>query len=216
MKGTFISFNRRLDKLSLIVDDVLANRSTMSNNDRYALTEFIVSETWQAWNAFCKDVIIKSVQGCTARDGAVIPVRANSKNDYWRICYEASCQAKSQKVKANGHLSFKFYNAHTWGDANKMILVVNGISPSNAPRLLNGFGAMTHVKDIQSVRNACAHKCNEVIASLKAELMTKYNIRTVVHPADYAWTNTLIGNDIAYFLWVKEMKNTALYITESN
>lgn len=216
MKGIFISFNRRLDKLSLMVANVLANSQTISQNEKYALTEFIISETWQAWNAFSKDMIIKSVQGGIARDGSCVPIRLGAKSDYWRICYEASCYAKSQNIKASGHLNFKFYNAHTWGDVDKIPSVINGLMPANGPRLLSGFGAMTHIRDLQAIRNACAHKCNEVIADLKPKLMVKYNIRMVKHPADYAWMYTLVGNDIAYFLWVNEMKNTALYITESN
>ncbi|MNT50718.1 hypothetical protein D3C72_1876500 [compost metagenome] len=75
---------------------------------------------------------------------------------------------------------------------------------------------MTHMRDIQLVRNACAHKTNEVISDLKSTLIAKYNSLTIKHPSDYAFASTLASNDIAYFVWVNEMKNTALYITESN
>lgn len=216
MKGTFISFNRKLDKLLSLANQILANQVTMSQRDRNALTEYLISETWQAWNLFAKEIIIKSVQGCIARDGGGVVLRSNASNDYLRICYEASCYAKNKSVNATGHSHFMHYHGHTWGDTSKIIVVINGLLPTNKSRLLSGFGAMTHMRDIQLVRNACAHKTNEVISDLKSTLIAKYNSLTIKHPSDYAFASTLASNDIAYFVWVNEMKNTALYITESN
>ncbi|MCP3322976.1 MULTISPECIES: hypothetical protein [Aeromonas] len=216
MRRTFLSFNRKLVNLSGLANEILAEGGAIPPNKRSALSEYVISETWQAWNTFSKDIIIMSVQGCKARDGLTIRGRGSSNNDYWRLCYEASCYAKRKPVNANGHTSFKYFHGHTWGDSGKIINVVNGFSPSNTNRLLNGFGAATHISDIQAVRNACAHKGREILLDLKTSLINKYQIRTVSHPSDYAWVSTLIGNDVAYFVWVNEMKRTASYVTESS
>lgn len=215
MKGAFIAFNRKLIKFSSLANDILQAGKSMPLYKKKALTEYVISETWQAWNTFTKDVIIKSVQGCRARDGLIISGRNSGCNDYWGICYEASCYAKNQRIKINGYSGFKHYHSHTWGDPIKIIDVISGFSPNNASRLFNGFGMLTYINDIQLIRNACAHKSREIILDLRSSLINRYNIRSVVHPSDYAWVLTLTGNDIAYFLWIREMKAAALYVTES-
>jgi hypothetical protein len=96
----------------------------------------------------------------------------------------------------------------TWGDLDKVNKIVGGINPSNARQLLTGFGAVVLARDLQIVRNACAHVSPDKIREIRA-LSIRYRVTELAHPSDVIfWIDASTGAT-ALEAWSDELNSAA-------
>jgi len=96
----------------------------------------------------------------------------------------------------------------TWGDLGKANEIVRELMPTNEQQLLTAFGAMNLVRDLQDVRNACAHISADRIQDMR-NLRTRYDVTKLLHPSDAIFWIDPITKDYSWRSWVKEMKRFA-------
>ncbi|SPJ33453.1 hypothetical protein [Kushneria phyllosphaerae] len=178
------------------------------------LSEALLSDAWQGWCLFSKDLIFNSYRGCFARDGSCVKPLVRPDYKYSRVCYEAKqCGSNPQsKIKENGHLKFLPHQEPTWGSLDFILNTVYGMGVDNSEYLASVFGSFPHLRMIQEVRNACAHKNGNIIRKLE-NYKTKYSIREVAHPVDYMWGREKKGRLLAFEVWLDLMGQAALLAT---
>lgn len=209
-------FDSRCKSYDRKIVHILSLRSSISTWEFNYLTETLVSDIWQHWCGFCRQLIISSCQGAKARDFTLISPRLGD-NTYKRIGYEASMVKNNSmhKVTPNGHNSFAIRHEPTWGDIDVFIKVAFGLNPSNVGTLTSIFGAPNSLKHLQKLRNACAHKSFETMQELN-HLTLDYNFSRLNQPADLAWATIKNGQEFGIQFWLYEMNLIADYATSKS
>lgn len=170
--------------------------------DRSAVQEGLVSNIWQSWGNFCRDVLISSAKGTTTQGG--IPVSSpHSALTSAEIKYFAMMLARKQTVK-NIRASRGSHEEPTWGDVNKITLIANGLGLTNANTLAGAFSAAQTIKDLQTCRNASAHFNETTVAEVRA-LSTRYNADFLFHPSDLIHWVDIGTKDFLWRSWIDEM-----------
>ena len=174
---------------------------------RRALTEVLVSDLWQAWNEFVRDILIASCAGCVTRSGVIVAARPGL-NSWQRISYEAKAYATVGKTGTPiKKLKAKWLNSHryqdpTWGDLDHIVDVVNGLAPANLTDLRSAFGATARgLKDLQTVRNACFHKNRESWDAVKDAETVYFSSSDTRDPSDLAWKTYLGKTTPSFYDW---------------
>lgn len=191
-----------------------SNKSSLNEWEFNYQTEVLISDVWQSWCHFTRKLLMSSCRGAVARDGSIISVRAGD-NSWQRIGYEAKQASNGHNATPNGHLNFFIRKEPTWGDLDSTIKIINGLRPSNQGQLLNAYGSFSQIKDIQTVRNACAHKNIETLTSLNP-LLSRYTLGKINNAPQLAWATVNGGNHYAIDQWIFEMNTIADLATSTN
>lgn len=191
-----VQFDQRIEELRI-------ERPAMAPWRAQYLTESVLSQLWQLWGRFCREVILASCSGCTTISGAV-PARA-SDNSWQRVGYEARQAAFQQKAQASKQNS-SMRQEPTWGDVNKLIDIVTTLAPSNRAALVSAFGLpLRGPKDLQIVRNACSHVHSENILDVRA-IQIYYLAGSLRHPSELAWRQEASTGTTAVLKWIDDLQ----------
>ncbi|WPZ28510.1 hypothetical protein T8A63_12815 [Sulfitobacter sp. OXR-159] len=187
--------NCRISTLDSGFDRHVVKRSHTRRLDRFALQEGYVSALWQAWCAFCRELLICSAQGATTARGAVIasPYTVHSEME---IAFIARQLANGNVVRTIRPL-LGSHQEHTWGDLGKLNSVVSGLGCGNAPQVLTALSACLRIEDLQLCRNASAHIGKSTIQEIK-KARVRYLDTRMQHPSDMMYW---VDPGSSHFLW---------------
>lgn len=209
------NFDSRCESYSRRIQQIQSSKGNIENWEFNYKTEVLISDMWQSWCHFTRELIFSSCRGTLARDGTGISERSGN-NEWKRLGYEASRNLRSQALTANGHNNFRIRHEPTWGDLDNISAIVSGLAPHNMNTIISAYGSFYKLKDMQMVRNACAHKNVETLMSLNP-LATRYHIGTLKNATQVAWS---IGrgttNELAIEQWLFEMNMIADLSTSTN
>ncbi len=177
------------------------------------LTEVLISDIWQCWCHFSRDLYLTSCRGTKARDGTCI-ISKGGDTSWQRLGYEATQSLRGHTNKATGHISFVMRKEPTWGDLDAFLRIVNGVRPANYNQLTLAYGSFTTPKDLQRIRNASAHKNVENLSSLSKELLTP-GYSHAQHATDYAWQVISSNRAFALECWLWDLLKIADIATET-
>lgn len=177
-----------------------------------SLCETLVSDLWQLWCNFCREVIHLSCNGCILRDGIIV-VKRPKDNSWQRIGYEAAQASRNQSPKP-GKLITQLRQEPTWGDQAKLIDILNVIQPHNDSALITAFGLPVQgPKHLQIVRNACAHKNAETLADVQ-NLTINYSLSSISTPTDLLWSINRLSRQCAIYQWIDDCQLIAFEATK--
>jgi hypothetical protein len=167
-------------------------------------TEALLYDLWQHWCLFARHVILASCGGSKRLSGA--PIRARATDNSWqRIGYEAKQAARGQPTRPTGVIASRRQEL-TWGDPDRLLAIIPALAPNNQAVLLAAFGlsSLRAPKDLQIVRNACAHTNQDTFAEVRG-IQIYYRCTTVGHPSDLAWQIESASNDLAFLRWIDDL-----------
>ena len=191
-----VQFDQRIEELRV-------ERNAMAPWRAQYLTESFLSQLWQLWGRFCRDIILASCSGCTTATGKVTARPAD--NSWQRIGYEARQAAFRQTVHASRRNS-SMRQEPTWGDVNKLIDIITTLAPSNSATLLSAFGLpLRGPKDLQIVRNACSHLHSENISDVRG-IQIYYIAGPIKHPSELAWRPEASTGTTAMLKWIDDFQ----------
>lgn len=191
------------------INDIDAIRRDIPTWQLNNYTEALISDIWQCWNNFCRELLFSSCRGTITRDGQY--AKRNVSDCSWkRLGYEAKQVISNQSIKTNGHLNFYVRKEPTWGDLDVFIKIIQQMTPqpSNANHLLTVFGSFSSIKQLQKLRNACAHKNIETVVDVHT-LSTHYSFGRLKYMSDLAWCNPINSYEYAIEAWLYEMRRIA-------
>lgn len=175
------------------------------------LSYTLLSDIWQNWCEFCREIIMLSCSGTTTRSGARVNARIND-NSWQRVAYEAKQAIKGRAVQPGRLIQFRRHEP-TWGDQRVLLTIIPVLAPTNTSDLLSCFGLPTYApKHIQTIRNACAHINSETISEVRS-LLPLYRGRNFSHPLDLLWWIEPNNNSDALFFWLEELESIASLTT---
>ena len=195
------------------VSFINGQRSKLSTWKINYLTEALLLDVWHCWNDFNRTLINYSCVGDIARDGSIVQGRAGD-NTWQRVGYEARILSKNGIPQAHRTISF-IRHEPTWGDIEKLVLIVRGLGISNENSLLAAYGSFTTPKHMQITRNACAHINRETIDNVKA-IVSAYSFSRINRPSDLLWAVATGRSEFAIEFWIYEMGQIANLATESS
>jgi hypothetical protein len=144
-----------------------------------------LSDLWQLWCRFCRNVSFASCQGCTTSAGVVV---AQSHATAGAVSYIASNQKKGAPPKAPGTNSLLRLEP-TWGHIDKLLDVIKALQPANGANLLSAFGTVPDLEHVRLIRNAAAHRNAQTFADVLA-FQSRYVARQIRHPLQaLLWTD---------------------------
>jgi hypothetical protein len=166
--------------------------------------EGALSEAWQAYCAFVREVCIESAIGATTSGGTVtVPSITPSSRE--RASYIAVRAAKKEVIKPGGTNTVLRFEP-TWGDGTKIGLVVAALKPSNGGQLKAYLlGGLPGPKHCQVVRNATAHRNKQTLAEVIG-LAPSYAATGIVHPTDALRWTTPTSGAFAFLSWLEDMR----------
>lgn len=205
-----ISFNQvrskllmRLSTLDKAFERHVIAPSVAKSVDRYALQEGLISSLWQAWGEFCRDAVIGAVQGANTTAGVLVNSPAYSARTDLEIAFVAKRLATAQPIGTIRSVAGR-HQEPTWGDVNKLILILSGLAPTNVSTMLSAFGSAAAIRDLQTYRNASAHICSDTLAMVRATRV-RYQDTHFRHPSDtMRWTDPAT-KDYLWRTWIDEM-----------
>ena len=211
MEKEYKRFTNRILRLQRRADAILEDQNLPTWKLIYYM-EGLVSDTWQFWNVFCRNLLILSCQGCTGRSGHFYPVRSISDNSINHIALEYTHYKNgntSPLLKCNKILHP--HNFPTWGATRYILNVINGLSTSNKNVLMTAFSLpLNGIEELQNLRNTLFHMEEQKIKDLYKYYYTNYNIK-VNHPALIIFE--IKNNTLIFFSWLDDMKHIALNAT---
>jgi hypothetical protein len=189
--------------------------TTVSVWEQRYLCETLLSDCWQAWNDFCRNILHLSCKGGVCRSGAAIAPRLGV-NSWQRLGFEAK-NARPPPLSLNATKTISFLRQEpTWGDQNKIIDVITTLGPANTANLLVAFGLpLLGPKHLQIVRNACFHKNSETVQAVKVISSSYGNGVGVSGPADLIWCYEPSKGTNAIYSWLADFKTIAEVATEN-
>jgi hypothetical protein len=210
----YLNFDARCKSYSVRISTLKSKKSNIQPWEFNYQTEVLISDIWQNWCHFTRKLLFSSCRGTVARDGSTIVARAGI-NTWQRLGYEAKRGVMQQNATPNGHLNFLIRKEPTWGDLDCAIKIIIRLQPSNKNHLLSTFGSFSQLKDLQLVRNACAHKNVETISSIQS-LASSYNFGIIKNATQVAWATVIGSNELAIDQWLFEMNLVADLATSSS
>jgi hypothetical protein len=205
------TFERRL-RVQLARAEIafLEASSMIGHDDRHVRRhklEGALSDAWQSYCEFVRCICIHSALGCVTSSGK--PTSPSITPPSWqRASHIARLAAKKQvpHVTAVNHVKRL---EPTWGDATKIIDIVNALAPANASTLISYLGGSLYgPRHCQAVRNACAHKNDQNLLEVRV-LSVLYVAHPITLPTDcLTWTDTVSGKP-AFISWLDDMRSIA-------
>lgn len=174
------------------------------------ILETVLSDSWQSYCNFVRQVCVQSCIGCTTPSGMIAATAAPCT--WARVSYVAIQAAHGGTVTA-GKTNALLRKEPTWGDPTKIVAIINILNPSNRAILLSHFsGGLFGPKHCQTVRNAAAHKNtqtkNEVLA-----LAASYTAHKIMYPTDAMFWIDPVSGDFAFISWLEDMRAIAAGVT---
>ena len=170
--------------------------------DRFAVQEGLVSNLWQSWNRFCRDVTVGSALGSNTASGVAVTSNFHQNTDA-EIAFAAKKLSQNQAIGNMRAISGDHLEP-TWGDFSKLSLIISGLGPTNAQTLLTGFGSLNSISDLQLCRNASAHISSERIADVR-NAKVRYQSTKFYHPSDMLFWIEPYTNDYLWKYWADEI-----------
>lgn len=195
-------FFRRLNTVDKAFERHVVDPSLRYRSDRYALQEGLLSNLWQSWNLFCRDILIASAQGASTISGALVTSPYSGRLEA-EISFVATKLSKNQQIGTIRPLRGRHLEP-TWGDAGKLNLISHGINASNSDSLASAFGGVNLISDLQRCRNACAHLNSETVASIVATRV-RYDDTSLNHPSQMMFWSDPMTRDFVWRAWIDEM-----------
>lgn len=170
--------------------------------DKYALQEGLISNLWQAWCVFCREIVIASAIGALTKGGLATTSSYATRSEM-EIAFVASKAASRRSVGIVRPLVGKHLEP-TWGDLTKINLIISALNCSNNSSLLSAFGAALLIDDLQLCRNTCAHLNSDTLSQL-VSAKVRYNDTKFSHPSDVIFWVDPSSRDYLWKSWVDEM-----------
>ena len=169
--------------------------------------EGVLSDAWQAYCAFVRQLCIRSATGCKTKGGAVY--NASVVPASWqRVSYVAMRVSRNSAVQP-GVLNSMLRNEPTWGDAAKIVTIIDALNPANGATLRAYLaGGLPGPKHCQIVRNACAHKSLENKGAVLA-LSASYLASPITYPTDALTWRDPASMEFAFVGWLDDMRAIA-------
>jgi len=199
-------FYRRINIVDGAFDRHVVNPSLRYRIDRYALQEGLLSNLWQSWNLFCRDILIASAQGANTAAG-VLTTSPYAGLTEPEIAFVFQKLSRNQNVGTIKPLSGRHFEP-TWGDPVTINRISVGIGASNSSSLTSAFGGLILVSDLQKCRNACAHLNMESLV-LVTNARVRYDDTSLRHPSEMMFWSDPSTKDFAWKSWIDEMMLTA-------
>ncbi|MCE1395335.1 hypothetical protein LWU68_00215 [Enterobacter cloacae] len=210
----YSNFDSRCNSYHQRIVDIKTKEPMLREWEFNYKTEVLISDIWQGWCHFTRELLMSSCRGTTARNGNIIPKRAGD-NTWQRLGYEAKQAANQANASANGHVNFAIRKEPTWGDLDNISRIIGQLKPNNENYLVGVYGSFSQLKDLQLVRNACAHKNVETLQTLMP-LASRYSFGVPERATQVAWAKALGSNDFAIEQWLFEMNLIADHATSSS
>lgn len=205
------TFERRLRiRLARAERAFLTGISLVAHSDRFSRRyhlEGSVSDAWQAYCDFSREICIQSALGCTLAGGEGIAPSITPAS--WERASYLAIRAVNRAVIHPSLLNQDIRYEPTWGDSTKIDQIITALNPGNAAQLrAHLFGGLIGPKHCQIVRNATAHKNAQTLANVKA-LAIDYLATPASLPTDaLSWTEPISGN-LAFIAWLDDMRTIA-------
>jgi len=162
-----------------------------------------VSQAWQAWGHFCRELIFASAQGTptASNQPTGCPHAARPLEELAWIGMRA---ANGESI--NGIRSIRSRKSEpTWGDPSKFQQIVQAYGLANEQSVLSGVLIAGRIAShMQTIRNASAHTDPDTIASVRS-LAIFYQATPIRLPADAIfWVEPNTG-EFLYRYWTSRM-----------
>lgn len=199
--------NNRLYQLDHAFERALFSRDNVKAIDRYAMQEGLMSSLWQSWCFFCRDIFLGSVSGgvTLSNQNVTSPYAIHSHSE---LIYLAQ-QFSSNKLNISTIKSAPPHAELTWGDALKFNKFITPFNPSNLSNLLQSFGGVILLLDLQRFRNANAHVTSFTIGEVK-NARVRYSETKFRHPSDTMYWVDPSTQDFLWKSWVEEIEIISL------
>ena len=202
LKSVQLKLRCRLRTLDSAFERQLLDPVAKHRVDRFAIQEGYISALWQAWCAFCRELLICSVQGATTKSGN-ITTSPHAALDEMEIAFVAKQLSNNGQINQIRSLTGN-HQEHTWGDLSKMHLVVSSIGCSNANLILTALSVCLRVKDLQLCRNASAHISKSTLREVRASRI-RYLDTKLRHPSDMMYWVDPENKDFLWKSWIEEL-----------
>ena len=207
-KKTYQDFIRRLTILEDRSEKIIFRYKKIEMYEFKYLSEGLVSDAWQSWCLFVRNIINYSCNESITRNGIVVPKRVYD-NTWQRIGYEAAQAAKNSNIKPNNKNNY-IRQEPTWGDIAKIIDIITALNPNNKSQLLSAFGLPVYgPKHMQTIRNACQHKNQDTINAVKI-LYSHYSISNNINinfsPAFIIREINSSNNSFIFHSWLDDFR----------
>ena len=193
-------------------EELIATKGDMSDIDLRFYSEGLISQCWQSWCGFSREIIVSSSLGCMTVGGISTECRV-SPATWQRVSYLAICarrKTRPKEDKTNNLVKFE----PTWGDINRVQDVIDLIDPSNKETIKNAFSITARGPlHLQLTRNAATHISIDMMSELRA-IRTQYNYPVLRHPCDMLFWVDPTSGDFAFRRWVFEMKHISSLATQ--
>jgi len=211
--------NRKLQQqcfmFSQRVNDINSSRNKLEGWELKYLTEGLIHDLWQAWVSFNRCIILSSCRGAIARDGLIVTGVNRVDNSWQRIGYEGQQLSNGNSNLRAGRRITYVRQEPNWGDIDKCIDIIGGVSISNISHLQSVYGSYTSPKHLQKVRNTCAHVNVETMSNLRSDLLAFYSSPLTNAAYSYAWSSPLGRNIFSLEYWIAEISELAELATDS-
>lgn len=200
-------FESQLWRCELAFKDAVSVTKKSEAHRRRHLLEGTLSDAWQAYCAFVRNLCIRSSTGCTTESGTVHSPSVTPV--HWERVSHIALRVASNKPVQAGATNSTLWREPTWGDSGKIVSIVNALAPGNAPTLLGSLaGGLAGPKHCQTVRNACAHRNHQTKAQVEA-LAPFYIATKVLHPTDALVWKEPSSMTPAFLSWLDDMRTIA-------
>lgn len=187
--------NRRLDAAEAHLADFLQRAATPPSTERelHELDGWL-SEVWQVWCRFCRHAVMASCSGCTTTSGVVLGMSHPSGE----VVSFVACRQKNGQAPAALGTNTIYQREPTWGHVDKLLEVIQALSPPNRPNLLSGFGTVPSIEHVRLVRNAAAHRNVQSLAQVLA-FQSQYVAFSLRHPLQALfWTDPITSRTLIH------------------
>lgn len=169
--------------------------------------EGVLSDAWQAYCSFVRQLLIRSATGCSTELGVIHPASILPVN--WQRASYVAMRASQGAMVRPGNLNHLLRKEPTWGDVTHIVAIVNALNPGNAGNLIGTLaGGLPGPKHCQLVRNACAHRNHQTRAEVES-LATSYLASRVKHPTDAMVWRDPGTMQFAFLSWLDDMRTIA-------
>lgn len=202
------TYRLRLEsRLSTSEDTFVKFRNSLPRRIEHSdwmLLEGLLSSTWQHWGMFCRSVIFQSQLGAITASGTVL----QAKSACWEEVSHLSICAAKNKPPSPGKENSVLKREPTWGDTGKLLDIVKALSPGNSKTLSSAFGSSVHIKHVQTVRNASAHRNRDTTKDVLT-LAPYYLVSRLRHPAEAMLWLESDSKSPAFLYWIDRMRDVS-------
>ena len=188
-------------------NEIINNKNSLEEWRFNYKSEVLISDIWQNWCKFSRELYFSSCRGCTTKDNKKIHPISENLSRMW-LSYLAKQAAYNKNVSPNGQNSFAIRKEPTWGDLEIFIKIITTVRPENHQTLSASYGCLSKIKHLQLVRNACAHKNIETLGEIR-ELTNHYDFERLKFASNLAWGISAQDQCYAIDVWLHEMNTIA-------